>query len=553
MPMNPRLVAWTLGAALFGCAAFDNGTGAGGGSGGSTSPGSTGSHHNPAGTGGGVAACTPGETHDCYTGPENTRDVGLCKPGTQVCDSDGHYGACKGQVLPKEENCNHRGDEDCNGEACSDAIWQKATGDAQMQVIGAVAIDDDGNTYAAGYFVGTINLGGGSTTSSGAAGMFLAKFDSTGKKLWEDDFSAGGNPNASIGSIAVNTGGDVAIAGTSQGASLSFPPTNIAAPAHHIGFVGLYGADGTQKFVKAISGSGDVNAAAVLLDDSDHVFVGGKFAGNLTCTTGGCPSAASGTMAYARELDMTGAESWTKSYGSSTSAAITSMALRTDGKMLLAGTFGGSNNLAGKTLMSNGGADVFVVQIAASGTANWAIGFGSSGDDTAVLALRRQDSSFVVGGAAAGEVAIGMVTTGPTNGGYLFSFDDQGHPQWAQSYGNDGASAVLSIGAAYQGDVFVAGVVGQGKANFGGGPIKNMEAATDCALTHLDGDGNVRWSKKFEGSGAQDLVRIASNSDGYTAFSVGYQNTIDFGLGPNTSSNSDGDSNLDIALVTFQP
>jgi hypothetical protein len=139
------------------------------------------------------------------------------------------------------------------------------------------------------------------------------------------------------------------------------------------------------------------------------------------------------------------------------------------------------------------------------------------------------------------------------DGGYLFAFDNKGKPQWAQSYGSDGASAVTSVAADFQDSYFVAGVVGQGKADFGGGNIKNTETANDAALTRVSSDGNVEWSKKFVGLGEQGSAVVASNANGYSAFSLAYQNSVDFGLGPHTSTNSDGDPNTDIALVTFQP
>ncbi len=49
----------------------------------------------------------------CYSGPESTLGVGLCKAGKQAC-SGGKYGACKGQVTPAKEVCNNK-DNDCEG------------------------------------------------------------------------------------------------------------------------------------------------------------------------------------------------------------------------------------------------------------------------------------------------------------------------------------------------------------------------------------------------------------------------------------------------------
>jgi protein-arginine deiminase len=73
------------------------------------------------GSGGGTGAsvdmpCEPGTVIDCYTGPPATNGVGVCIPGSQVCNADGSgYGPCDGEVTPITETCNTEGDDDCDG------------------------------------------------------------------------------------------------------------------------------------------------------------------------------------------------------------------------------------------------------------------------------------------------------------------------------------------------------------------------------------------------------------------------------------------------------
>ncbi|MFK7991665.1 MAG: VWA domain-containing protein [Sandaracinaceae bacterium] len=62
--------------------------------------------------------CTLGETRSCYGGPPGTRDVGVCRSGTQRCESTGsgtEWGACTGERGPSSEVCTGGVDEDCDG------------------------------------------------------------------------------------------------------------------------------------------------------------------------------------------------------------------------------------------------------------------------------------------------------------------------------------------------------------------------------------------------------------------------------------------------------
>ena len=65
-----------------------------------------------------------GVERNCYTGPPETLNVGICAPGTQTC-VDGQWGGsdgntwvaniCEGETIPQEEVCNGA-DDDCDGE-----------------------------------------------------------------------------------------------------------------------------------------------------------------------------------------------------------------------------------------------------------------------------------------------------------------------------------------------------------------------------------------------------------------------------------------------------
>jgi hypothetical protein len=59
--------------------------------------------------------CVPGEVEACYSGDPEQIDVGECKAGERVCEADGEWGACAGEVLPAPEQCVPGEDHDCDG------------------------------------------------------------------------------------------------------------------------------------------------------------------------------------------------------------------------------------------------------------------------------------------------------------------------------------------------------------------------------------------------------------------------------------------------------
>jgi len=59
--------------------------------------------------------CQPGDRQACYRGPEGTEGVGRCEAGEQVCDDNGAWGDCSGDIGPaRSESCNGI-DDDCDG------------------------------------------------------------------------------------------------------------------------------------------------------------------------------------------------------------------------------------------------------------------------------------------------------------------------------------------------------------------------------------------------------------------------------------------------------
>jgi hypothetical protein len=86
----------------------------GGGGAGAALPGGGGAGEG-AGGAGGMQACTAGQTESCYGGPAGTVGVGICLEGSRICQPNGFFGPCEGEVTPAAEICANGLDEDCDG------------------------------------------------------------------------------------------------------------------------------------------------------------------------------------------------------------------------------------------------------------------------------------------------------------------------------------------------------------------------------------------------------------------------------------------------------
>lgn len=136
------------------------------------------------GQGGMQAQCAPAAIEDCYEGPSGTENVGPCVGGTRICQNDGTWGACMGQVLPAGEDCQTPADEDCDGAtpACA-APWVIALGESSYVL--KTATDPAGNIFILGTFDTTVVFGGGNVlTDVGVPDVFVAKLSSDGSPQW---------------------------------------------------------------------------------------------------------------------------------------------------------------------------------------------------------------------------------------------------------------------------------------------------------------------------------------------------------------------------------
>ncbi|WP_437914676.1 hypothetical protein WME73_03040 [Sorangium sp. So ce302] len=457
-----------------------------------------------AGSGGGdTTPCKEGDSRACYEGASETDGVGVCAPGTQTCGADGRWGDCEEQVLPGEEDCNERGDEDCDGVGCSDVAWAKMFGVGPFQWATSVAIGPKGDRIAlAGLYRGEINFGPDATTvlpEQSSGGVFLAVFDGEG---------------------------------------------------NHVYSVGLACGDTWPK---------------VALDAESSVLLATGYRGTVNLGGDDLPSSGSSNMLVAK-FDQDGVHVWSKSFGDAENREtdLFDMAVAPDGDPVITGFFKGSVTFGGAMLETveepdtdgflvrlNGedGGHVYSVQIGDragdSPGAQYGKGVGVDAMGRAVVAGTFVNSVDF----GAGHTRDDLANMGEFS--WVAQFDANGMPLWSTTFGREDDGSTVEISGVDVDPAGNAGIVGHfsGTVRFPSTRDPRVTRKTtgvddiDLFVVRLSAAGTHSWSKQLGDATDQSwdipFHGVAFDSEGELVFAGGFRGKIDFGGGELTANDTD--------------
>jgi hypothetical protein len=271
----------------------------------------------------------------------------------------------------------------------------------------------------------------------------------------------------SVGGIAVNDDGVVAVsvgatARTSAGTAELVPHGGGASLA-------VFAAGGEVLWAQRIDGKAgataidaEVAVVAVTGTPASEVRVGDQ-----PVILRGEPGAALAAFAIAD-----GSLTWTRVLGSTQWVVVRAVARTAAGGTVAVGSFAGTLRIGDRVVTSAGGSDGFVVQLAATGEADWLLRFGGDGADAAT-AVATTATGVVFGGSftgTAGLRGLTLVAEDPRAlgaDGFVAVADDRGGAIWARTFGGPRDDAVAGVTvtnagliaacATFRGDVVVDG------------------------------------------------------------------------------------------------
>lgn len=428
-----------------------------------------------------------------------------------------------------------------------------------------MTIDASGNVLTTGNFFGVTDFDPSaatvSLTPSVNGDFYVSKLDAAGNYIWAKQIGSAG-----ASSIKTDAAGNVFVTGSFQGTT-DLDPGAGTFPVTSVGIqdIFLLKLDPNGNFIwgAAMGSNNNDYGNAIALDAASNAYVVGTYSSTVDFDPGVGVSnltSPSGASSFILKLDNTGNFIWAKTFQGGTNA----IAIDAAG-IYMTGSYNGTVDFdpgAGVfNATSNGGSDVFISKLDASGNFVWAktIGapvLGDGGNDIVVDAT----GNVIVAGTFIGSQmdfdpgagTYTMATVGAQDV-FVLKLDNGGNFMWAKSWGgvNQDDTRDLVLDAA--GNIFTSGYYsnvcdfdpGAGSYTLTTAPI----SIPDGFLTKLDASGNFVWAAKF-GASSYDFVNgIANDAAGDIYMTGQFVGTVDFDPGAGVSNLASPNASIGNAFI----
>ena len=273
-------------------------------------------------------------------------------------------------------------------------LWATKAGGSGDDESSGIAIDDNGNSYMTGTFVGTANFGSYSLTSFGYKDIFIAKMDTTGNWLWAT--KAGGSYWDQGYGIAIDDNGNSYVTGRFH-YTATFGSYSLTSSGENDIFVAKMDANGNWLWATKAGGSSYDYGHSIAIDDNGNSYVTGEFVG--TATFGSYSLTSSGINdIFVAKMDATGNWLWATKAGGSGNDYGYDIAIDDNGNSYVTGQFWSNATFGSYSLVTSGYYDIFVAKMDTTGNWLWATkAGGSSADYGHSIAIDDNGNSYVTG------------------------------------------------------------------------------------------------------------------------------------------------------------
>jgi hypothetical protein len=314
-------------------------------------------------------------------------------------------------------------------------------------------------------------------------------------------------------------------------------------------FVAKYaGGDGHCLWAKVFGGTGADVAQAVAVDRNNNIVLVGYHAfygSGINFGVGPLPTYGNQDV-FVAKLDSNGNYIWAKSWGGAQTDLAQSMALDSQGNVVVGGRFQGTANFGGGNVTSAGDYDVWFSKYSGvDGSPIWSGHFGDAQAQALSGIAIGVNNEVIISGEFSGNInttgpsgSSGPTLTAETGGSlYIIQYDLNGAYQWSKSYGGSiTGPKVNGLETDSSGNVIVAGtmVTGWDFGDFSTGGFLLGQGGPDAFVAKFrPSDGKCLWAKRgapFNDSG----TALSVDRSGNIFLVGGCAPTEDFGCGTQT-------------------
>jgi hypothetical protein len=343
----------------------------------------------------------------------------------------------------------------------------------------ATVVDSSGNVYVVGNATGDF----GNQLNQGTQDTYLTKYDSAGNVVWTQMLGAAGSSSGY--SLALNPKGGVVVVGATTGQVMQ----TAVSDGNNDSYVAEYDANGNQTWVKQIQTLNNNQAAAVSVDASGNVYIGGQVTGVI----GKGQTNNGGNDAYVVKLDSKGNVVYEQQSGTSGNDSTAATAIASDGGLLVASVVNGH---AVVSKYANGDA---------TQAPEWTQDLGALQAGGTIGGMTVSNGHVYITGTtsnanltANGQASIANASSGGTDA-YVFSLTDNGTSATANTVTYVGTGATdkgnaVTVGS--DGTIYLAGTTNGTFA----GQARNIPSVDNMFVSALNPDGTVQWTRQYGGA-----------------------------------------------------
>ena len=398
-----------------------------------------------------------------------------------------------------------------------------------------VVVDSLGNAYITGDFHNTVNFGSGNITSSGVKDIFIAKFDTTGSLEWVKTY---GDSSFDRGlDIAIDSSDNIYVTGYFMD-TVNFGGGNVTVTDPSSGgsdlFVLKLNSSGEFQWVYTVGGSENDNGKGIDVDSSGNVYISGIF--KDTVNFGGGDITSHGNFdIFVLKLNSSGVFQWVYHAGGTGNDQAYPISVDTNGNVLVAGYFFDTANFTPASCTSRGSADIFVLKLTTSGLLNFIRCYGSTSVDYPWgVDFDSAGNAYITGGFSNTiNFDCGNTTSSGSQDIFVMKLNSSGNCQWVYTVGDSDMDYGWALETDSSNNSYITGYF-QDTVNFGGGNITSV-GNRDVFVLKLNSSGVFQWVYTAGGTEADYSYGLDIDSSG-NIYAVGsFQSTVNFGGGNITS------------------